>query len=187
MIRTSGSILRRAAIVLTLLAALGLLLLMVVVPRLGGATAYTVLTGSMEPTLPPGTLVVVRPTAFDQIDAGEVVTFQLRPDEPAVVTHRVIGRTVDAQGRPALLTKGDANNTPDAGVVIAAQVRGTPWYSVPVLGRLNIAFVEQRALAATVVAVGLLVYTALLVVSGLRDRRTRRDASDAISVGPGAP
>ncbi len=37
----------------------------VVVPKVGGATAYTVLTGSMRPTMPPGTLVVVKPVKPD--------------------------------------------------------------------------------------------------------------------------
>jgi len=174
MVRTGGRVLRGVAVWLTLPAALGLLLVMVVVPRLGGATPYTILTGSMQPTMPPGTLVVVRPTPFDDIDAGEVVTYQLRSGQRAVVTHRVIGRTVDAQGRPALITQGDANDTPDRQVVIQKQVRGTPWYTVPQLGRLNVAFVEQRALAGRVVAGALLAYTAFLILSGVRDRRSRK-------------
>ena len=44
-----------------LLLMIGVLAVMVVIPRLTGSTAYTVLTGSMEPTMPPGTLIVVKP------------------------------------------------------------------------------------------------------------------------------
>ena len=39
----------------------------VLVPRVGGATPYTVLTGSMAPTYPPGSLVVVRPVDPESI------------------------------------------------------------------------------------------------------------------------
>jgi signal peptidase len=45
-------------VILLVTAAIGIAVL---VPRLGGATPYVVLTGSMEPRMPPGTLVVVKP------------------------------------------------------------------------------------------------------------------------------
>ncbi len=60
-------------------------------PRLGGATPYTVLTSSMEPEYPPGTLVVVRPVPIEEIGIGDVITYQLESGEPTVVTHRVVG------------------------------------------------------------------------------------------------
>lgn len=172
MLRTAGRAATRTAVWLSLAVALGLLLAMVVVPRIGGAAGFTILTGSMQPNLPPGTFVAVRPTPFEGIDAGEVVTYQLRSGQRAVVTHRVIGRTIDADGRPALITQGDANNAPDPEVVIQPQVRGVLWYSAPFIGRLNIAAASERAIAKQVVAVGLLVYAGGLVLLALR-RRTR--------------
>ena len=84
------------------LAAVAAIALAVVVPRLGGATPYTVLTGSMRPGMPPGTLVVVRPIEPDQIATGMVVTYQLRSGDPTVVTHRVL-----SQGLNGLLRRLD--------------------------------------------------------------------------------
>ena len=52
---------------LVILGAVAVLLVAVVVPRVAGATPYTVLTGSMAPAYPPGTLVVVRP-----VDPGDL-------------------------------------------------------------------------------------------------------------------
>src|SRR5690348_1418553 len=120
-----------------LLCALGLLAVCVVIPKAAGATPYTILTDSMQPTYPPGTLVVAKPMPFDEINIGDVVTYQLKSGESEVVTHRVIGRTNDKQGRPALITQGDANRTPDPKLVIAKQVKGTLWYSAPKLGRVS--------------------------------------------------
>ena len=40
---------------------MAVLALTIVIPRLTGSTPYTVLTGSMVPTYPPGTLIVVKP------------------------------------------------------------------------------------------------------------------------------
>ena len=69
---------------------LGLGALVIVIPALTGGTALTVLTQSMEPRLPPGTLIVIRPTAIDDIKIGDVVTYQIKSGQPAVVSHRVV-------------------------------------------------------------------------------------------------
>ena len=45
----------------------------VLVPRLTGSTPMTVLTGSMAPSYPPGTLVVVRPGPADDIAIGDEI------------------------------------------------------------------------------------------------------------------
>ncbi|MFL6025080.1 MAG: hypothetical protein ACJ72O_17190, partial [Marmoricola sp.] len=65
------------------------LALAVVVPKLGGATSYTILTGSMRPHMPPGTLVVVKPDKPDQVRVGDVLTYQIESGKKAVATHRV--------------------------------------------------------------------------------------------------
>lgn len=168
-----GARLGRGVVWLTLAAGVGLLLVLVVVPRVGGGTPYTILTGSMQPTYPPGTLVVVRPTPFQDLRVGDVVTFQLRSGERPVVTHRVVGRTVDAQERPALLTQGDANPVPDVEPVIAEQIRGTVWYAVPWLGHLDVFHATERRLAAHLAAVGLLLYAALAYGRAVRARADR--------------
>ncbi|WP_235737294.1 S26 family signal peptidase [Nocardioides alcanivorans] len=74
------------------------LVVAVVVPRLAGATPYTVVTGSMRPGLPPGTLAVVRPTPVEEIGIGDVITYQLESGKETVVTHRVVAVGLDATG-----------------------------------------------------------------------------------------
>ncbi|WP_311210657.1 MULTISPECIES: signal peptidase I [unclassified Aeromicrobium] len=140
----------------------------VVVPRLAGATPYTVLTGSMRPELPPGTLVVVRPVDMDDISVGDTITYQLRSGEPTVVTHRVVGSGVRADGTAVLTTRGDANQVSDARTVRQEQVRGRVWYAVPYLGRLSTALdPAQRRTAVHALAAGLLLYAGWMVAAGL--------------------
>ena len=148
-----------------------LVLVAVVVPRLAGATPYTVLTGSMTPTYPPGTLVVVRPVAIDDVRAGDVVTFQLRSGDPAVATHRVVRVGWTADGERLLTTQGDANATPDAVPVREVQLRGEVWYAVPWVGRLNVLLSPgQHQLLVRLAAGGLFLYAGLLLVRGWRSR-----------------
>ena len=143
----------------------------VLVPRLTGSTPMTVLTGSMAPNYPPGTLVVVRPGPADDIAIGDAITYQLSSGEPTVVTHRVVGLGYDGKGERVFTTQGDANESPDREPVRAVQVRGEVWYAVPWIGRLNLLFTRgQHELVTRVVAGGCFVYAAALLLRGRRRR-----------------
>ena len=147
----------------------------VLVPRLGGATPYTILTGSMRPDLPPGTLVVVKPAPTDEIGIGTVITYQLNSGEPTVVTHRVVSVGFDGKGKRVFTTQGDANNVADAKAVMPVQVKGKVWYSVPYLGRVNNAITgKERSFTMIVVVSGLLLYATFMFTGALRDRVSRR-------------
>ncbi len=67
---------------LVILAVVAMLAVAVAIPRLGGGTPYTILTGSMEPNYPPGTLVVAKPAEPSDIRIGDVITFQLGRASP---------------------------------------------------------------------------------------------------------
>ncbi|TIC85743.1 signal peptidase I [Nocardioides sp. GY 10127] len=150
---------------LVLVAALATVSVAVVVPRLGGATPYTVLTGSMRPGMPPGTLVVVRPVEASTLRVGDVITYQLRSGEPEVVTHRIVAVGVNGQGKTVFRTQGDDNPDPDPAWVLPIQVVGERWYAVPRLGYLSNAFTTaQREAGVQVVAGLLLAYAALMAL-----------------------
>lgn len=179
------SLARRAGTALAWLVIIGMVLVLgvaVLVPRLGGATPYTILTSSMRPVLPPGTLVVMRPVASSaDIHPGVVITYQLRSGEPEVVTHRVVAQRTNLKGETEWQTKGDANNVPDENWVRPAQVRGTLWYAVPELGRVNILLSGQEHQLVVYGAVAVLaVYAGTMFAGAARERRRsgrRRAAS----------
>jgi len=154
---------------------LGVLAATVAVPRVTGATPYTVLTGSMAPTYPPGTLVVDQPVDPSQIHLGDAVTFQIASGKPDVVTHRVVGIRPDAAGNLEFLTKGDANQVNDPDWRPAGAVRGRVWYAAPQLGRVNTLITgHQRQLAVYGVAAGLVLYAASMFLGALRSSIRRR-------------
>src|SRR3546814_8282824 len=72
------------------LVAVGVAMLTVFIPKATGSTSLTVLTGSMSPAIPPGSIVLVKPTDPSTIEAGEVITYQAEPGKAAYVTHRVV-------------------------------------------------------------------------------------------------
>lgn len=156
------------------LALVAVLCVAVLVPRVAGATPYAVLTGSMQPGLPPGSLVVIRPVELTDVSAGDVVTYQLRSGEPTVVTHRVVAVAVAASGDQVLVTKGDANDVTDPEPVREVQLRGRAWYAVPHLGRAGgLLSGSTRTTLTLVVAAGLGIYAMAMFTSAYADRRRR--------------
>ena len=149
----------------------------VLVPRVAGATPYTILTGSMEPQYPPGTLVVVKPVPADEVGVGSVITYQLRSGRSAVVTHRVVAVATTLTGDRTFTTRGDANDVDDAAPVRPVQVKGAVWYSVPYLGYGNeLLSGGQRQVAVLVVAGGLLAYAAWMFLMAARNRAAARES-----------
>ncbi|MCL1870777.1 MAG: signal peptidase I [Promicromonosporaceae bacterium] len=155
----------------------------VLVPRVAGATPYAVLTGSMAPALPVGSLAVVRPR--EHIQVGDVITYQLRSGEPEVVTHRVVGLGVTTGGERRYTTKGDANPIADTLRVAPVQVRGVVWYHVPYLGYVAAWLGGQdRQWIAVAIAALLVAYAAWQVTQSVRERRQRAQKPAAVP-GPG--
>jgi signal peptidase len=161
-----------------------LLVIVIVIPLAAGGKAYTVLTSSMEPALPPGSLVLVRPVSADEIGVGSVITYQLKSREPEVVTHRVVTMGVREDGSPVFRTQGDANPTPDPAWVRPVQVRGAVWYAVPYVGRLNSLMTPKvRDLVVRAIALSLLLYGVVELGLAIRDRVTRRSRRRGLDPG----
>lgn len=153
----------------------------IVVPLVTHSTPYTVLTSSMEPTLPPGTLIVVKPIDTAAIRVGDVVTYQLNSGKAAVVTHRVTAITTTDTGARLFTLKGDNNGIADVNPVQEVQVRGKVWYSVPWIGYVN-NFVngQARSWIAPLIAGSLFLYagyTFAASIAGARAKRRRAQAA----------
>ena len=147
-------------------------LVLVLVPKLTGSQTYAVLTNSMGPKYSPGTYLVVKPTAFSELKAGDVITFQLEPGKPAVESHRIIGFGTMQTGEKTLITRGDNNDINDPNPVRYPQVKGRLFYAVPYAGYVANALANSgRGLWVTAGAAGLIGYGALLIFRDIRRRR----------------
>ena len=148
--------------------------LVIVIPAISGATPMTILTSSMEPTYPPGTLIIVKPIDPEDIIIGDPITYQLESGKPEVVTHRVISMST-TDGELSFITQGDNNGEPDARPVQPVQVRGTVWYSVPYIGYANtIVNGDNRSWIVPVSAVALFGYAGYMFASGISQSARRR-------------
>ena len=117
---------------------LGTLILIVVivaclpltVPRLLGYDIFSVVSGSMEPAIPVGSVVFVEPAAPENVEAEDVIAFWR---DGSVVTHRVLeNRFVVGE----FVTKGDANEQEDINPTPYNALIGRVKLHVPVMGAL---------------------------------------------------
>lgn len=99
-------------------------------PRYAGYEVYEVVSGSMEPEIPVGSVVYVKYVVPDDIAEEEVIAFQ---SNSSVIVHRVIQNKV-VEGE--FITKGDANAAEDLRAVPYSDLIGRVEYHFPVIGRL---------------------------------------------------
>ena len=104
----------------------------------GPVSLQTVMSGIMQPTIPTGSLVIVKKTPFEKVTTGDIVTFS---QGPSYVTHRVIG--VEPTH---VITQGDNNNTADSEPV--KSILGKVVFHLPKLGHwLMVSQTKQGLLA----------------------------------------
>jgi signal peptidase len=113
------------------------LILAVALPLAFGDRPHTVLTGSMEPTISAGDVVI--DARISPLDArvGDVVTFRDPEDQSRLITHRV-KRTRRSGSHLWFVTQGDANNTTEHWRIAADGELGRVVYAIPWIGHVAV-------------------------------------------------
>lgn len=132
----------------------------------GGLKFYVVQSGSMEPTIKTGSLIVGQASQNYQQD--DVVTFirdaQSDPKNPrSLVTHRIVEATVSASGETFYTTRGDANNANDLRRISKNLVLGKVVLTLPFLG-YPVAFAKTQNgfILLIVIPATIIVYSELM-------------------------
>lgn len=95
-----------------------------------GLQSFVVLTGSMSPTIPQGSISFAKKQPSYQ--SGEVITFLIKGGQ--TVTHRIVD-VVEENGAQKFRTKGDANNTFDSQLVATPDILGATIFHIPHVGK----------------------------------------------------
>lgn len=100
--------------------------------KLFGRSVFRVATGSMEPTIRIGALLMAEDCGIDQIQVGDIVCFRSEDGDTRdwVITHRVVSVLKSGDGDTVLETKGDANGAVDSRYVTRENLIGkVTWYT----------------------------------------------------------
>lgn len=155
---------------------LGTLLLVVLVavclpltvPRVFGFRIYTVVSGSMEPAIPVGSLLYIQEMPPEDMKEKDVIAYYGGHDQTAIITHRVVENRI-LMGE--FVTKGDANAAEDMEPVSYDDFIGKVRLSIPKVGGAAQAFSSTPGKVAAVCLIGLAV--ALQVIASVLGRGKR--------------
>lgn len=143
------------------------------IPTFRGYKALSVISGSMEPTIYTGDVIIIRPVErAEEIAEGDILTYRTKEKADMLVTHRVVG-VLKVNGTPkAFLTKGDNNESEDLSPVAFEQVVGRYQFRLPYFGYIA-SFIRKP------VGVILVVIVPGLVLIALEFRKIWQALSDA--------
>ncbi|MDQ4026360.1 MAG: signal peptidase I [Actinomycetota bacterium] len=123
--RSAATVLGTVVVVVLVIATIG--------PRLLPYRTFTVLSGSMAPAIPTGSMIFDREVEASELAPGDIVTFHPPGHADKLVSHRVVRIEKSEAGR-FLVTRGDANGVTDDWR-IPAEGRGLRYeFHVPYLG-----------------------------------------------------
>ena len=134
------------------------------VPRFMGYEIYEVISGSMEPEIPVGSILYVKRAEPEEIIPGDVIAFRR---DGSVITHRVEeNRYVEGE----FITRGDANSREDLRPVPYECLTGKTVWHFPALGRVMslMSGTTGKIYAAILAACGVMFH---MVAGALRERR----------------
>ena len=154
-----------------------ILAILLVGVRVVGLKPFVVLSGSMEPDYPTGSLIYVKEVDPFELEPGDVITFML--NETTVATHRMVGIVPDEED-PSVIrfrTKGDANDFEDGTLVHYKNVIGTPVFVIPLLGYVSNYISQPPGLF--IAGIGLLLVILLMFVPDILRAADKADKKAA--------
>lgn len=157
--------------------------------RLFGLQVYGVLTGSMEPVYPTGSLIYVRQINTDKLEVGDVISFRISSN--VIATHRIV-EVVPDETTPGLVryrTKGDANDAVDASLVNKYDIIGKVVFCIPKMGYFMDSIQSPAGIATTVgvsIALVLLVFISEVYTASSKTKTKWTNAIVRRLMGPDA-
>lgn len=140
-------------------------------PGVFGVKPVVVLSGSMEPKIQTGDLILIQDTDTTSLKEGDVICYL---SSGKAVTHRIISVSSGENGEPRYVTQGDANNAEDRLPVEPDQVQGV-WNGTRVGGLGNFILFMQSPLGMVIFIISPL----LLFILWDIWRRRRLDKAEA--------
>ncbi len=137
------------------------------VPDIFGYKFFIVVSGSMEPTINIGDVVVIKDT--ENIKVNDIISFKMNG---SVITHRVQEITTDEHGIK-LITKGDANNTIDGADLLLSDIEGKYIFKISKLGNVILFLRTPAGLIGLVAVFGL-----IIAFNAFRDKKKDNTEDD---------
>lgn len=171
---------------LLMLVCLAVFVLLAVGPHVFGYRTSTMLTGSMEPGIMPGDVVVTVEKPATELAVGDVISYHIPIEDHRVETHRVVEVKTKNDGSIVFRTQGDANENDDPWT---ATIQGdTVWEMKAVVPKLGTVIRVLRAPAIQHgifwIAFGGLLLLGLSTIWGKKPEVSENDTDEPALEGP---
>ena len=151
-----------------------------VVPKVIGVNVYEVVTSSMAPELPVGSVVYVQTCKADEVKVGDIISFYVGTDEENIISHRVVEINVDEQGDFFFITKGDANSDIDSMQVDVKHFVGKVKFKINNISWLVRLFDTSTGI---IILIGLIIISLCLnIASDLINKKVSSESNNSKSI-----
>ena len=140
-------------------------------PDLFGYKSMIVLSGSMEPTIMKGDLIIVKKANSNYLKTKDIIAF--RNEDKTITSHRII-KVDKIDGKLYFKTKGDNNNTMDEDVVVAKDIEGIYVSRIPELGNF-LMYIQTIQGFITVTMFLLLIFSIYYFISSKIEKKKNKE------------
>ena len=135
-------------------------------PNFFGIKTYVIISGSMEPNLQIGDIVIVKKIGQDELKKGDIISFR---QGQSVITHR-IAEVIEKDGKTQYKTKGDNNNTEDSGSISYDMIEGKVVKYISKVGKIAIKLQNK----GTIIFIILLLYIYIFCSGAIKRKKLQR-------------
>lgn len=135
-------------------------------PDFLGIKTYVIISGSMQPNLNIGDIVIVKNVKVEDLQEGDIISFR---QGQSVITHR-ISEIISNKGQIEYKTKGDNNNTEDSGTIKYDAIEGKVVRVVPNLGKIALALQGK----IVIICILIIFYIYLSYSGAIKRRKNQR-------------
>ena len=161
----------------TLLALVIILAILLVGVRVVGIDILTVLSPSMEPKYPTGSLIYLVDVDPAELEVEDVITYRI--SEKTTATHR-IKEIIPDEDDPSIFrfrTKGDNNDEYDGNLVEFEQVEGKVIFCIPLLGHLAM-YIQSPPGLYVAIGTALAIIFFVMVVDTITDDKKLKNKNE---------
>lgn len=139
-------------------------------PNVFGIKTYVIISGSMQPEINVGDIVIVKEVGIDTLKEGDVISFRQGQN---IITHR-ISTIKNENGKIRLETKGDSNNVKDTSFTTENEIEGKVIYKIPQIGKISLLLHGKMALFLILVLTYIYISHTSFVTIRKNNRKVKR-------------
>lgn len=142
------------------------------VPDIIGIKPFIVLTGSMEPVINAGDLVIVKEVKENELKINDIIAFRYTKED-VVLIHRIVG-IEENEGKTLFRTKGDNNETEDKLSIEYKNIEGIYSFRLSKIGAIAIFIRTQQGIAILLLSITTIFILWQFIKSLKREKMTER-------------